>query len=193
MSRTTNTVLPRPATNQIRKALVAGALLLGAGTSVAQPPRPPIDVATLEARAAEAFAKADADGDGMITEQEFSAVERPARSNRGPGGHKSHRSNRQNPDTSARQNRAEEMFDLLDSNGDDSLSRDEFSRANQQAVRQTLGHQRAFSRLDANDDGVLTIEEFPPSRLAARDTNGDGTITQEELNSGRSDRNTNGG
>lgn len=173
--------------------LLAGVLLaLAAGSSVAQRPQTPIDVATLETRGAEAFAEADADGDGMITEAEFSQADHPGRSKRGAGGHKHRGRAGQSPDSEARQNMAEDMFDLLDSNADDSLSREEFSSANQRAARKNLGQQRAFTRLDANADGVLTIDEFPASRLAARDTNGDGTITSEELQRGRPDRNTNG-
>jgi hypothetical protein len=180
------TVLPRT-----RTTLLAGVLFALAGTSFAQPPRPPIDVATLEARSVEAFSLADADSDGLLTEEEFSSLERPDRSKRGPGGHKYHGRGGRSSDPEAQQNAADAMFDILDNNADDSLSREEFSMANQQAARKTLGSQRAFSRLDANADGVLTIEELPANRLATRDTDGDGTITQEELKRGRPNRNSN--
>ena len=41
-----------------------------------------------------------------------------------------------------------------------------------------------FARADANENGVLTEDELPPSlwdRLSSADTDGDGSITLDEL------------
>jgi Ca2+-binding EF-hand superfamily protein len=80
---------------------------------------------------------------------------------------------------------SDDLFDQLDSDGNDSLSRDEYSAASRRAAREAVGKQRMFERLDVDDDGVLTIDEFPPSRLVRLDSDGDGIITAEELRRGR--------
>lgn len=191
--------------------LTAAVVTAGAAQlALAQPPKPPIDVAELQSRAAEAFARADTDSDGLVTLAEFTAMERPHRGKR-PFSPRSGRRWGEVADSiegaaseidaasstdaaSAarkivrRDALNDELFDLLDSNADDSLSRQEFSADNQRAARQALHAQRAFARLDQNNDGVLTIEEFPPSRLANLDSDGDGTITREELKRGRASR-----
>ena len=178
----------RPAT--LRSGVLTLAFVtVGAATlAMAQPPRPPIDVAELESRAAEAFASADTDSDGLVTLEEFTAMERPAR---GEGKFRS-RSGKRWGEGASEEDRAarrdamnDDLFDMLDSNADDSLSRDEFSAANQRTARHTLRAQRAFARFDRDSGGVLTIEEFPASRLSNLDSDGDGTITREELKQGR--------
>lgn len=175
--------------NILKLSAAALALTAGAASVQARPPQPPIDVAQLEAHAAEAFAGADANGDGLVTLEEFSAMERPRRH---AGGSRPRPDRERGAQTSAdeqpaarRQAFSDDLFDQLDTDGDDSLSREEYSAANQRAARTSLGRQRMFDRLDADNDGVLTIDEFPPSRMARLDSDGDGTITSEELRRGR--------
>lgn len=170
---------------------IGAALTLAAcaTSALARPPQPPIDVAELEARAAESFASADTDGDGLITVEEFSTMEQPSRRSEGrkarPGRERGSQEGSDEQRSARRQAFSDQLFDQLDTDGDESLSRQEYSAASQRAARESLGKQRMFERLDADDDGVLTIDEFPPSRLARLDSDGDGTITAEELRQGR--------
>ena len=168
-----------------RISALALALSVCTTSAMARPPQAPIDVAELEAHAAEAFAGADTDSDGLVTPEEFAAMERPKRRQ---GGHHARRNTDEQTSeqrSARRQAHSDQLFDQLDSDGDDFLSRDEYSAENQRAARKSLGSQRMFERLDADDDGVLTLDEFPPSRMARLDIDGDGTITTEELRQGR--------
>lgn len=75
-------------------------------------------------------------------------------------------------------------FEKLDTNGDDLISRSEYSQA--RAAR--------WSQIDRNGDGFLSTDDFP--RFATRraeqqieqmrgfDTNGDGKISQDEFVNG---------
>jgi Ca2+-binding EF-hand superfamily protein len=175
-------------------SLAAAILLTAAATSHAQTPRAPLSVADIEARGAQIFADADTDGDGLITEAEFASVER--RENRrgpgakGPGRRRQHLSSEASAEH--RLHMEDQLFDQLDADDDEMLSREEFSIANQRAARETIGRAWAFARLDENDDGVLSPDEFPPRRLAQLDTNGDGELSREELNQRRHFSNHNG-
>lgn len=126
--------------------------------------RLPLDVETLQARAAAAFEAADADGDGLVSATEFAAVD-DKRDRRGGA--------------SARFD--DEDFKLGDADGDGTLSVEEFEAL--PAAKRAARAQRKFERLDADGDGGLSASEFPSraARLAALDADGDGQVTRREM------------
>lgn len=151
----------------------------------------PIDLSELRATEEKRFAAADADGDGLVTEEEFANVDprqifagvRPpdARSRdgrrRGPG------AERRGPDREAMRERMQQRrtevearrqeartrdFATADADGDGQLSADEYGDMPEtlKATRQS----EMFSRLDTDGDGTLTPGEFPSvaGRLATQ-------------------------
>jgi Ca2+-binding EF-hand superfamily protein len=101
---------------------------------------------------------------------------------------------------SAMSRRHEEMFTQMDTNGDGSIDKAEFTAFGQQMANQVNGPDRSeeiFSEIDANSDGSVDKAEFTAfgEKMAARakpqdnsedifsqiDTNGDGTISQAEF------------
>jgi hypothetical protein len=81
----------------------------------------------------------------------------------------------------AREERRAEMFSQLDTNGDGSISAEEFANPPSR-----------FAQADTNDDGLLSAEEIAAAgqsraedraeRMIARmDTNGDGMLSEDEI------------
>lgn len=141
-----------------------------------------VSIETLESRAAEHFAKADADGDGRVTPEEFAAVRMDRRGRRGEDARRDGR--RGDGPRDRRRSRGpfgDGAFDAADADGDGNLSRDEWRelpRAVAEAARE-----RMFARMDDNGDGVLEAAEFAPNveRLRALDADGDGRLTRREM------------
>jgi Ca2+-binding EF-hand superfamily protein len=79
------------------------------------------------------------------------------------------------------------LFESLDSNANGVIEASEFSSKALAEARASVMKQQTFARMDVNDDSVLTPEEFPPSRLAGLDTDGDGEITREEMRDGQAE------
>jgi Ca2+-binding EF-hand superfamily protein len=73
------------------------------------------------------------------------------------------------------------VFDMADEDADGQLSRKEFKLL--PAKIKKVVQKPLFSRLDVNDDGALTEDEFPRSatRLKKLDANGDGELTRDEI------------
>ena len=144
-----------------------------------------VSIETLESRAAERFAKADADGDGRVTPEEFAAV-RMDRRGRGEDARRDGR--RRDGSRDRRRSRGlfeDGAFDAADADGDGKLSREEW-RELPRAARDA-GRARMFARMDDNGDGVLEAAEFAPNveRLRALDADGDGRLTRREMREGR--------
>lgn len=157
------------------------------------PPRFPLDLKDLEARSAERFARADTNGDGGVSLDEFAAAlppdrhhdEAAAESDPPPEHGPRHPWGKFKPSVGPEQDAA--VFAALDSNGDGRIGRDEFSL---RKVHEELRKERqkaVFSRLDKNADGVLTRDEMaaPAERLRALDTDQDGTVTRAEARAHR--------
>ena len=165
----------------------------------------PIDLSELRATEEKRFAAADADGDGLVTEEEFADVDpgqifagvrQPNPRNRdgrrrGPGADgrpgadgeamRERMQQRRARAEARRQEARARDFATADADGDGQLSPDEYGDmpATLKATRQS----EMFKRLDADGDGVLTPGEFPSvaGRLAALDTDGDGLVTRSEM------------
>ena len=200
-------------------ALGAGATSLRAAAPEPPPwpeaPEPPdpeevvIDLEEMRAIGDRSFAKRDLDGDGMITEAEFSGggdgtafrlfdhgagftfahgdaveVETVTLSSTDEGPQAFAFEFGDLPDVEAR-------FERLDADGDGSLSLDEFRASQatsvfepqQLAAQSRIAVGGAFAGFDHNDDGVITRDEWPsPEReMAAMDQDGDGRVTLAEI------------
>jgi hypothetical protein len=191
--------------NKLTICIVAGCLAAPAALAQHRGPQFPIDLAELKAQEEARFAAADSDSDGMVSADEFAALDpRQAmtdgprhgarRGKRGsarpdgpqPGGF-NRRFEAQDADGDSSVSLAEftgpqsDLFQEADANGDGVLSEDE--HAGLRAAARTLTQRRAFTRLDADGDHVLTPAEFPSrhSRLAAYDADGDGQVSRDEF------------
>lgn len=167
----------------------------------------PIDLGELRAAEEKRFAAADADGDGLVTEEEFANVEprrffagvRPPDTRnrdgrrRGPGAEgrggdhvdreamRERRAERRAEVEARRQEARTRDFTTADADGDGQLSPDEYG--DMPATLKATRQREMFNRLDEDGDGVLTPHEFPSvvQRLTALDTDGDGVVTQNEM------------
>ena len=182
-------------TQRIAVAMAAGVLAC-AGCAHAAPgeSRFPISIAEVEARAAERWAAMDTDASGTVDAAEFAEAPRAQRGEhagkRGtPGGWK-HRKGMQRLGEGPRAQQREalkeaakaELFTLLDSNGDGTLSAEEHAAATKE-MKHTARRTARFKHLDANDDALLTQDEMPSpaERLRAADADGDGQVTRREM------------
>lgn len=187
-----------------KKPLVAGAALaaLLAGVAFAQPaprpdgpPSPPKTRAELQAKIAEQFRQADANGDGFVTRAEADAA----------------RAKMREAFAEKRAERKAERFAALDKDRNGSLSKEEYMAPPSPpgADKQARGpggrdgkpgahrfgrmHRGGgawmgawFDRMDANKDGKVSLAEAQAQPLAMFDkvdTNHDGTISPEERKS----------
>ena len=181
----------------MHKFLFAGAALaaLAAVPAAAQPGEGraradgPLTRAEVEARVEARFARADANHDGFVTEEEVRLGAEQRRANR------QHR----------RGERRAQLFERLDADHDGSISREEFEA--RPAMRggerrgPRLGHRggrggammarfgaRAFERMDLDRDGRVALAEAERAaleRFDRVDSNRDGAISLEERQAAR--------
>lgn len=179
----------------MKKVLIAAGALLAASAAVAQVPPPPMKPiapmargdgvqtrAEVVDRVRAMFARMDADRDGFITQNDRQAMK----------GQKQRLRGERRADPARRM----AMFERLDTNRDNMISRDEFARA--QAMRGERGPRGAMNgrrmgmqrmgggmmrRADANGDRRISLAEAETAalqRFDRADRNRDGRVTQDE-------------
>ena len=171
--------------------LFAGVSICIAGATWAAPnsDRFPINIADLEAKAAERFANIDSDQSGNIDMDEFEAAKmqhpHPGSHASGHGGRKHRRGDSAGATKHAEMRAATqaELFSILDADGDGHLSQTEFTAVGQRTARVQAQKRAVFKGLDRDGNSLLTADEFPRSlaRLSAADADKDGLVTKAEL------------
>ncbi|XOV84114.1 MAG: EF-hand domain-containing protein [bacterium] len=168
----------------------------------------PISIAEVQSKTAERFAAMDTDQSGSIDLSEFEqakplnrqhkpragARQGDGRRSGHPGGPRhSHRDGllMQGPQhaqrSALREATAEEMFAILDGDGDGVISKDEY-KSKKPGQSRALAMKRAmFKQLDKDQDRLLTPAEMPDpaERLRKVDANNDGVVTRAEMHSAR--------
>jgi Ca2+-binding EF-hand superfamily protein len=81
----------------------------------------------------------------------------------------------------------DELFMLMDTDGDGVLSAAEFKADNSHQLRRDAHKRAAFKHLDKNNDGQLTQDEMPGrlAHLRAADADDDGMVTRDEFRAQR--------
>ncbi|MCR9260079.1 MAG: EF-hand domain-containing protein [Pseudomonadaceae bacterium] len=166
----------------------------------------PISIAEVESKTAERFAKIDTDKSGSVDMTEFEQA-RPSRDQK-QGAHRARHADgrksghsmkgRQGGERHAqrqalREAAGDEMFALMDTDGDGVISQEEHNSADSRKNR-ALAHKRAmFKQLDKDQDALLTLEEMPnpAERLRQVDTDNDGIVTRAEMHAARALRRSN--
>ena len=195
-------------------ACVTGAALVANVLAAPKERAKSIDLSELQAAEEKRFAAADTDGDGLVSAEEFAAVDLRQLSagirmqgDRGNWQGRAAGDDRRGPGRDALRQRLEQRraeieerlaeqekrrqeartrdFETADADGDGQLSADEYG--DMPATLRATRQRQMFARLDENGDGVLTPEEFPSmvDRLTTLDADGDGLVTRDEMRTGR--------
>ena len=162
-----------------------------------------IDIDEVSQRQAQQFNLLDQDNDNVVTQTEFESAKHPGRKGmrnnkrrgfNGEHGRRMHgqmrkgsRSEERKAERQARRAAMQdELFTILDKDGDGNLSRAE-AGAQTRDDRRLAARRASFKRLDANGDGQLTQDELPDrtAKLRAMDADGDGTVTRSEIRAHR--------
>ncbi|MGK0223420.1 MAG: hypothetical protein ACI9ON_002665 [Limisphaerales bacterium] len=175
---------------QLAKLGLIGLATCALSTNVAAEPRGhfPIIIADVEVRQAQRFDALDQDNDDAVTLAEFENGPSPDRKMHHDrrGEHRNNRGDKSERRLAMRKSVDEELFKILDTDGDGSLSPAEHSAGDSKT--KGLARKRAgFAKLDANADGKLTASELPSraDRLKQADSNQDGKVTRSEMASMR--------
>jgi len=132
-------------------------------------------------RAAEHFAEFDTDKSGSLSVEEFQAGKSPGGKHCGKSKRRSSRDEISESREQRHQKRATRRFAWLDTDGNNSLSIEEFQAGKPPAGKRP---KRKFSRFDLDGDGMLSRTEANAPKIKKferLDTNQDGVITAEEL------------
>ena len=183
-------------------ALVTGAAVAASVFAQTRPGTTPIDLSEAKAKEEARFTAIDTDGDGLVSADEFAAVdprqlfaglrqgaqrgEREARQ-RGAQRDRSRaiKERRQAEHEGRERTARREAFETADVDDDGQLSTEEYG--DMPAVVDAERRREMFARLDANGDGSLAPDEFPSvvTRLEMLDANGDGLVTRDEMRAAR--------
>ncbi len=169
----------------------------------------PIDLDDLRAKEEARFTAVDANGDGLVSAEEFATVDHRRilgalrhRGERDRGGARPRaavgehdgvdreavrsRMELRRADREEREREARiRSFETADADDDGQLSAQEY--ADLPATANAERRRRLFTRLDQNEDGSLTPDEFPSlvDRLQTLDADSDGLVTRDEMRAGR--------
>lgn len=194
-------------------ACITGAALVANVFAAPKERAKSIDLSELQAAQEKRFAAADTDGDGLVSTEEFAALDPRAVFPRQQFGQRGREGARRGPGAQRRgpgpeairqrmeQRRAEiekrladrekrqqeartHNFETADSDGDGQLSPDEYS--DMPATLRAARQKEMFARLDEDGDGKLSREEFPSvvGRLKTLDADEDGVVTRKEMRAG---------
>jgi len=129
----------------------------------------------------ERLGKADADGNGVVTKEEFMAAHKEGAANgEGRGGDRFAALDKDGDGKVSKEEAGEKFadrFDKVDANSDGFLTKDEIKAA----------IQNHGMRKDANGDGKISKEEFggEEAKFTKLDKNSDGFLTADELHGAR--------
>ena len=160
---------------------------MGLGLIVAAWARPhpidmPISIEQEQNRTLAAFADVDSNGDGVLSKDEFQAAKLPNRRRRS-GAFLHHPERHQDPSELGAAEHGDRLFGTLDEDADGYLSREEVNRERLHEARISRIKQRVFARLDRDDSGEISEDEFSAriDYLNRLDKNADGEISRDEL------------
>lgn len=167
-------------------------------------PAEPISLAEMALKQTEMFYKLDSDGSGSVSKIEFEdsshqdafqkrrdgkrAKERVLGNSRRQDGNDANKHRRKDRNSQERDAISEELFNILDTDNDSFLSREEFRMGSNSENRELARRRSLFTLIDKDSDGELSITElaFRTNRMRALDEDGDGMLSIEELRSRRS-------
>ena len=171
---------------------------------VLQKPAEPISLAEMALKQTEMFYKLDSDGSGSVSKIEFEdsshqdafqrrldgkrTKERVLGNSRRQDGNHTNKHRRKDRNSQERDAISEELFNILDTDNDSFLSREEFRMGSNSENRELARRRSLFTLIDKDSDGELSITElaFRTNRMRALDEDGDGMLSIEELRSRRS-------
>ncbi len=139
-----------------------------------------VDLDRLSQRAEARFAAADADADSRVSLAEFKAAASSRKGQRRGRRGRRHHAGDAETRNAHRQARRQALFASLDTDGNQQLSAQEFSKLSE--TKSAMHRQAAFKRLDTDANGELSSAELNGrlARMRERDSDGDGQLSCDE-------------